>query len=437
MLGSVPIQRAPEGFARRVLARAERHHLMTARRPDRPVRSFRWISFAAAAVVIAAAGLGTVMLMHTIHHPGEPGDSIASDTSGDSAPVPTDDVGDTKVSPATHDDVYTRGKDAEIHKKIAKGADGLEHGKEKATAKTYNNGDYAINGKYPSAPDIAANDVVINTDDMNNARRDVEKVLLRNNIEPIVRKESTRPAKAAMSRANVFYQNKPRASQLQYVVYADRRQVPKLLEELEGVRKQQTVAQHRRYRTDLRSDLAEIKDRAESDSFAETEAPAETNEVERRTQSKLAAVKPGDDEPAAETLPAQTLPDEDAPPRGKKEDIAGREEITPKAEESSTGEKITAKNIPAEQPVNGTAAPATQWSTSGKTETDTSGVAFQDQQTVAGADVQQVLITLNYVYADEERPLMDVDQTEPSTAPKTGDTKGRESTPTHTAPAAE
>ncbi|OQB81353.1 MAG: hypothetical protein BWX88_04290 [Planctomycetes bacterium ADurb.Bin126] len=68
LVRALPGRKAPEGFAARVLARAERAHLLG--QPSAMVsRSFRWISLATAAVVLLSAGVVLYMILYMVKPP--------------------------------------------------------------------------------------------------------------------------------------------------------------------------------------------------------------------------------------------------------------------------------------------------------------------------------------------------------------------------------
>ncbi|MDP6633315.1 MAG: zf-HC2 domain-containing protein [Phycisphaerae bacterium] len=86
LLMGLPKQRAPRGFVRKVMVRAERKHLLGDHHAGGAFRAARWITLAVAATVLLAAGLGIMavnMLNTNRSHP-----SIAVDTGvGDGLPA--------------------------------------------------------------------------------------------------------------------------------------------------------------------------------------------------------------------------------------------------------------------------------------------------------------------------------------------------------------
>ncbi len=62
LLQDLPAETAPDHFAREVLRRAERHHRIGLRSPGGALRRARWISMAAAAIVLLACGLAMIII---------------------------------------------------------------------------------------------------------------------------------------------------------------------------------------------------------------------------------------------------------------------------------------------------------------------------------------------------------------------------------------
>lgn len=77
LLQGLPAEAAPDHFAREVLRRAERHHQIGLRAPGGALRRARWISMAAAAVVLLACGLAMIIISQ-LQQPIEQG-PIAAD----------------------------------------------------------------------------------------------------------------------------------------------------------------------------------------------------------------------------------------------------------------------------------------------------------------------------------------------------------------------
>jgi negative regulator of sigma E activity len=65
VLRKLPAERAPEDFANRILERAERHRLMHYPSAEKALRASRWITAAAAAIVLIGAGFGGYMMIQS------------------------------------------------------------------------------------------------------------------------------------------------------------------------------------------------------------------------------------------------------------------------------------------------------------------------------------------------------------------------------------
>ncbi|MBT3201054.1 MAG: hypothetical protein HN350_14225, partial [Phycisphaerales bacterium] len=81
LLCGLPLERAPRGFVRKVMVRAERKHLLGDHHAGGAFRAARWITFAAAAVVLISAGLGIIAINRMQKTPDP--SVIASDLNSD------------------------------------------------------------------------------------------------------------------------------------------------------------------------------------------------------------------------------------------------------------------------------------------------------------------------------------------------------------------
>lgn len=98
LVRTVPARKAPEGFAARVMARAERAHLLG--QPYASIsRSFRWISLAAAAVVLLSAGAAMVIIFYSAK-PLPPPLAIAPKPNQPEPVLRRDPVDNAKGAPA-------------------------------------------------------------------------------------------------------------------------------------------------------------------------------------------------------------------------------------------------------------------------------------------------------------------------------------------------
>ena len=70
LLLGLPKERAPRGFVRKVMVRAERKHLLGDHHAGGRFAAARWITLAVAATVLLAAGIGIIAVnrLYTEHH---------------------------------------------------------------------------------------------------------------------------------------------------------------------------------------------------------------------------------------------------------------------------------------------------------------------------------------------------------------------------------
>jgi len=283
LVHSLPRAEAPEGFVDRVLAQAERRRLVggpeTAARPD-PWRAVRWV--AAAAVVLIAVGVGTIVTIDLWSHSIE--DRIAATTDQSSPPdgrhVATPESTEKDLEHARHVD-RTDSLDTGLESKkggISRGKGGGGHDEfamkkarpvpKKPGAGKKNGEGFFVAGEIGKSYGGVSNEVIY-TADLDDTRRDVEKVLLANCItlgEPVdtpggevvpegtaVKKDKEvfkKQSEDAKSRrgwremaANRYQTNLVTKRQVQYVVNVEPARKAKVLAALRQLRASQRVTQ--------------------------------------------------------------------------------------------------------------------------------------------------------------------------------------------------
>lgn len=232
LIHSLPVEQPPREFVHRILARGQRMRLLVSLRQP---RSYRWITLAAAAVVLVAAGLSVVIMLELSQK--QPADTIH-------------EVGRLARAP----EGPPEGDVAEVHdKKVGKVAkSGPPNGRYKETAPDRYRGD--LESTLAAARRAAARlrkdgtpeaDFVIYVSNLAFAQRDVENVLAYNGIQPVrsTVAADTVPGKGVRARANFFNTIQTTVSQVQYEVFVPPKQAVKLKNELNVIRAQQRVSQ--------------------------------------------------------------------------------------------------------------------------------------------------------------------------------------------------
>jgi len=87
LLMGLPRERAPRGFVRKVMVRAERKHLLGDHHAGGSFKAARWITMAAAAVVLLSAGLG-IIVVSTFNTQPEPIHIASSTERNEPSPIP-------------------------------------------------------------------------------------------------------------------------------------------------------------------------------------------------------------------------------------------------------------------------------------------------------------------------------------------------------------
>lgn len=232
LIHSLPVEQPPRHFAARVVARGERMRLLGSLRQP---RSYRWITLAAAAVVLVAAGLSVVIMQKLPR--GQPVDTTHDKVGDVALVVEGSDNGDVaKVIDKKVDRVATPGP----AKGPGKETGGYTFGKGGPLERTLDDARRAADRL--SKKGAGEDDFVIYTNNLAFAQRDVENVLVYNGIHP-VRAQDAEPHKNIRSRMNFFDHRQTTVSQVQYEVFASPKQAVKLKNELHVIREQQEVSQ--------------------------------------------------------------------------------------------------------------------------------------------------------------------------------------------------
>ena len=245
LLRALPVEHAPEDLVSRVLAEAERSQLVGAQHSERLSGPFRWVRYlATAAVLLVAASVGVIVAV-TLWSPPcpeyetslayEPAGPAATARNGRRRGLGTGPTGRPagKLGDAT---IPARTKDL--------GAMGLTHRKH---AMTESAGDYSFFKKGGDLLAHVGNNEIIFTDRMALTLREVEKVLRSNGIEPMVAETSDnkklQKKAPALARGNVYRQNQRSVRQVQYEAWVTPEQMPKVQNEIRGIRAGQEVSQ--------------------------------------------------------------------------------------------------------------------------------------------------------------------------------------------------
>ena len=251
LLTGLPRQRAPRGFVRRVMARAERKHLLGDQQAGGAFAAARWITLAVAAVVLLTAGIGIIAVNML-------------PTSQD--PLPIADVGEGGGGPAGPGHDLNGGL---LHGKAGggRGRDDGQAGNGYATT-----GSGTGNGKLIVA-DVALDRALRNprnasiyTDDVSNTLAVLHETFDRNDVLPLELETPARDSKAAekttdkaagkaadkaaaetrnVSRGelNFYYNKKQDDQQVQIVVLATDTVIEQLNGDLDKLARGQRVSQ--------------------------------------------------------------------------------------------------------------------------------------------------------------------------------------------------
>ena len=201
LLRGLPAESAPAHFAQDVLRRAERHHHLGRSAPGGTLRSARWIPLAAAAVVLVACGLAMVIIAKL------------------SAPQPL--VEELAVGPTPAPALVVDGGDIDTRL------------------------DFADAERRPAGHTEALAEVVtevIWTDDPAEAYEDVRKILVANDVEPVLT-DALPSAEIAGRASNVYNMQSFAPDQIQLEVDVDVELAKRLQSDLAYLRSSQRVPQ--------------------------------------------------------------------------------------------------------------------------------------------------------------------------------------------------
>lgn len=353
LVRGLPRASAPEGFSRRVISRAERMHLLGAPATAGPYRSFRWITAAAAAVVLLAAGLGAFLLINAARAP-----------DGETAPGKADQTrlarGPAAPGGSTSNGLVERSKESGA----ATGGGGEEAGRKKRRSdvaagkagRALTEGDRL--GRRSAAGGVvaevaapkrlrsviaSAENVLINTDDFRGVRKEVEKLLREHEVRATM---VSRPLSSSV--------------QVQYVICdATPDQLKDVRKGLKAVRSRQHVSQDP-VGLDAILALADAESRASGRRMTRAPSlPPRSEPSPKRPPAKRPSPAPA--VPAVPAAPAKpgepaTPPAEVEPPRPASRPAGGEvlakgqparkqppEEPGPAKDGSRTGEQMAAK----------------------------------------------------------------------------------------------
>jgi len=233
LVADLPVEHAPGGFVRRVMARAERKHLLSAGQAGGAFRATRWITLAVAAVVLLAAGTG-IFLVSSLETDLRDADKLAR------GPEPTD-------SPRARDD-------SRSGLGVSKRFDGATDKDAKgAAAKPGKGGRQYDSAELVSADlgDALANaaSAVIWTDSVDKTVSEVQRSLDRNDVLPLVLNDELARANRARGQrfsrggGNLYFNTNVDARQIQIVAYAPTKLIGKLQRELTDLGRRQRVSQ--------------------------------------------------------------------------------------------------------------------------------------------------------------------------------------------------
>ena len=224
LLGRLPRASAPAGLAGRVLAQAERERLLSG--PDEhagpPVGG--WLGrLAAAAVILLAVAVG-VFVVVKLSTPSwlvkVPTPVAVTDGRGSPRPKEIVVVARDGTPEAAEPTVLAK----------AKGGKGLPGRKSASVAAGVTGG-------------IPVTHFYMNTDNLALAQRDVERVLRSNGIQPVVLKRCEAWYAQPATRGSGYYQSQPRPNRIEYEVPITRRQLRRIIRQLNSIRAEQKVPQ--------------------------------------------------------------------------------------------------------------------------------------------------------------------------------------------------
>jgi len=261
LLRALPVERAPQDLAARVMAEAERAKLVGATHTETAPSPLRWIRYmATAAVLLIAAGVGMIIAV-TLWSPPEFTTTIAR-SSPDRSPGPGTGgrMGEPAGGPAAAAPPGKAGG-AETYKVavtdrggqrgegLAAGESGA--GRLEAPGKAAANDTAALGfdavtpAKIALSKALAGNEVIY-TDRMDDTRREIENLLFVNGCQPAEVRTSLaalKSGKEIAARANFYRQTRAYAGQIQYEAFVTPEQMATVQKHLGTLRSRQAVSQ--------------------------------------------------------------------------------------------------------------------------------------------------------------------------------------------------
>ncbi len=228
-------QRAPRGFVRKVMATAERKHLLGDQHAGGAFSAARWITMAVAAMVLLTAGIGIIAInmlnpergITEVAIVGDGSDSTLGGGSLHDDPVESGGIVSGKGGGQAAGWGEGVGKDGKGGKKVFVGDEVL---------------DYAVSN---------AKDATIYTHEVSNTLAVLHETLGRNDVQPlelearedVVPDSARKKREVSRGKLNFYYNNKQDAEQVQIVVLASDTVIEKLNNDLDRLASVQKVSQ--------------------------------------------------------------------------------------------------------------------------------------------------------------------------------------------------
>jgi hypothetical protein len=237
LLTTLPLERAPRGFVRKVMAQAERKHLLSDQQAGGAFSAARWITMAVAAVVLLTAGIG-IIAVNILNSNQDPHTVVITDDGfGIADGLKNQDVNGRSL----HDEGWK--------KNIKKRANHSVTGNSGIAGEKFIVTDAVIDYEITNATNTS-----IYTHDVSNTLAVLQETFDRNNVKPLKLEVSASEPKPAdtdtaknpdVSRGglNFYYNNKHNDEQVQFVVLADNAVIEQLNGDLDKLASVQMVSQ--------------------------------------------------------------------------------------------------------------------------------------------------------------------------------------------------
>ena len=237
LLAGLPVERAPRGFVRRVMARAERKHLLGDHHAGGRFAAARWITLAVAATVLLAAGIGIIAINRLRSNRHNPTIISRVDEGGDA-------TGGVKEGIVGHRGISEKGG-----LRTGKGGSG-----DLAASVTNGGGRLVIADKAFDYAVANARNASIYTHNVSDTLAVLNETLRRNDVQPleldapVMKSKASEPTadkKAEVSRGelNFYYNKKQDPEQVQIVVLASDHVIEQLNGDLNRIAESQVVSQ--------------------------------------------------------------------------------------------------------------------------------------------------------------------------------------------------